>query len=233
MHTAPLAARTQGCNLGFYWWQVLGSNQRRHPMGLSCQAAVMRPDLRLCFRRADFSGHSPPPAEPTWRGGPGDVGAAAMAAGKARVLTRGRDCDPRRVDHIVRRVKDLSRQAARRRDELFTAWRYHAVVTDSPFVLRNSTATTPIVEGVFDACLAEETNVAESCERCRCDRVNVCRTTRHLQGARPDANRTFGKVPAARGYRFRVEDIDVGQRTSHGHVARGVVQAFDWPWSIG
>ena len=22
------------------WWQVLGSNQRRHPMGLSCQAAV-------------------------------------------------------------------------------------------------------------------------------------------------------------------------------------------------
>jgi hypothetical protein len=36
---------------------------------------------------------------------------------------------------IVRRVKDLSRQAAGGQDELFTAWRYHAVLTDSPFVL--------------------------------------------------------------------------------------------------
>jgi Transposase DDE domain group 1 len=36
---------------------------------------------------------------------------------------------------IVRRVKDLSHQAAHGQDELFTAWRYHAVFTDSPFVL--------------------------------------------------------------------------------------------------
>jgi hypothetical protein len=35
---------------------------------------------------------------------------------------------------IVRRVKDLNRQAGAGQDELFTVWRYHAVFTDSPFV---------------------------------------------------------------------------------------------------
>jgi Transposase DDE domain group 1 len=35
---------------------------------------------------------------------------------------------------IVRRVKDLNRQAAAGQDELFGVWRYHAVFTDSPFV---------------------------------------------------------------------------------------------------
>jgi hypothetical protein len=36
---------------------------------------------------------------------------------------------------IVRRVKDLNRKAAQGQDELFPAWRYHAVFTDSPFEL--------------------------------------------------------------------------------------------------
>jgi hypothetical protein len=36
---------------------------------------------------------------------------------------------------IVRRVKDLNRKAAEGQDELFPAWRYHAVFTDSPFEL--------------------------------------------------------------------------------------------------
>jgi hypothetical protein len=35
---------------------------------------------------------------------------------------------------IVRRVKDLNRQAAQGQDELFPAWRYHAIFTGSPFV---------------------------------------------------------------------------------------------------
>ena len=34
---------------------------------------------------------------------------------------------------IVRRVRDLNRQAADGQDELFACWRYHAVFTDSPF----------------------------------------------------------------------------------------------------
>jgi hypothetical protein len=36
---------------------------------------------------------------------------------------------------IVRRVRDLNRQAAAGQDELFDVWRYHAVFTDSPFVM--------------------------------------------------------------------------------------------------
>jgi hypothetical protein len=36
---------------------------------------------------------------------------------------------------IVRRVKDLNHKAADGQDELFDVWRYHAVLTDSPFVM--------------------------------------------------------------------------------------------------
>ena len=48
---------------------------------------------------------------------------------------------------IVRRVRDLNKQAAAGQDELFPAWRYHAVFTDSPFELvisrpKGSTVTT-------------------------------------------------------------------------------------------
>jgi hypothetical protein len=41
---------------------------------------------------------------------------------------------------IVRRVKDLNRQAAQGQDELFCVWRYHAVFTDSPFTLLQAEA---------------------------------------------------------------------------------------------
>ena len=41
---------------------------------------------------------------------------------------------------IVRRVKDLNREAAAGQGELFTAWRYHAVFTDSPFTLLQAEA---------------------------------------------------------------------------------------------
>jgi hypothetical protein len=36
---------------------------------------------------------------------------------------------------IVRRVKDLNPEAAAGQGELFTAWRYHAIFTDSPFMM--------------------------------------------------------------------------------------------------
>ena len=36
---------------------------------------------------------------------------------------------------VVRRVRDLNKQAADGQDELFPVWRYHAVFTDSPFEL--------------------------------------------------------------------------------------------------
>jgi DDE family transposase len=41
---------------------------------------------------------------------------------------------------IVRRVKDLNPKARQGQDALFTAWRYHAVFTDSPFVLLQAEA---------------------------------------------------------------------------------------------
>jgi hypothetical protein len=41
---------------------------------------------------------------------------------------------------IVRRVKDLNHQAGQGQDELFTVWRYHAVFTDSPFVMLQAEA---------------------------------------------------------------------------------------------
>jgi Transposase DDE domain group 1 len=36
---------------------------------------------------------------------------------------------------IVRRVRDLNKEAVPEQGELFTAWRYHAIFTDSPFVM--------------------------------------------------------------------------------------------------
>jgi hypothetical protein len=36
---------------------------------------------------------------------------------------------------IVRRVRDLNKQAAAGQDELFPAWRYQAVSTDSSFTV--------------------------------------------------------------------------------------------------
>ena len=53
---------------------------------------------------------------------------------------------------IVRRVKDLNRQAAQGQDALFTLWRYHAVFTDSPFAMLQAEAhhrDHAIVEQVF------------------------------------------------------------------------------------
>ncbi len=53
---------------------------------------------------------------------------------------------------IVRRVKDLNRQAGQGQDELFCVWRYHAVFTDSPFVTLQAEAQHrdhAVVEQVF------------------------------------------------------------------------------------
>jgi hypothetical protein len=50
----------------------------------------------------------------------------AFAPGKGQAVT---------ARLIVRRVRDLNKQAAAGQDELFPVWRYHAVFTDSPFEL--------------------------------------------------------------------------------------------------
>jgi hypothetical protein len=56
---------------------------------------------------------------------------------------------------IVRRVRDLSPGAAAGQDELFTAWRYHALLTDSPFQTVQAEAQHrdhAIIEQVFADC---------------------------------------------------------------------------------
>jgi hypothetical protein len=53
---------------------------------------------------------------------------------------------------IVRRVRDLNPKASQGQDELFTAWRYHALFTDSPFEMTQAEAhhrDHAIVEQVF------------------------------------------------------------------------------------
>ena len=53
---------------------------------------------------------------------------------------------------IVRRVRDLNPKASQGQDELFTAWRYHAVFTDSPFEMIQAEAhhrDHAIIEQVF------------------------------------------------------------------------------------
>jgi hypothetical protein len=53
---------------------------------------------------------------------------------------------------IVRRVRDLNPEASQGQDELFAAWRYHAVFTDSPFEMIQAEAhhrDHAIIEQVF------------------------------------------------------------------------------------
>jgi hypothetical protein len=56
---------------------------------------------------------------------------------------------------IVRRVRDLNRKAAEGQDELFSIWRYHALLTDSPFEMIQAEAhhrDHAVVEQVFADC---------------------------------------------------------------------------------
>jgi Transposase DDE domain group 1 len=55
-----------------------------------------------------------------------EVQYTAFASKKGRAVT---------ARLVVRRVRDLNKQAADGQDELFPVWRYHAVFTDSPFEL--------------------------------------------------------------------------------------------------
>jgi len=55
-----------------------------------------------------------------------ETGYTAFASKKGKAVT---------ARLIVRRVRDLNRKASAGQDELFPAWRYHAVFTDSPFEL--------------------------------------------------------------------------------------------------
>jgi hypothetical protein len=75
-----------------------------------------------------------------------EAGYTAFTSGKNKAIT---------ARLIVRRVKDLNRQATAGQDELFPVWRYHAVFTDSPFALiqaEEQHRDHAVVEQVFADC---------------------------------------------------------------------------------
>src|SRR5689334_8554031 len=124
---------------------------------------------------------------------------------------------------IVRRVRDLSKQAAEGQGELFPAWRHHAVFTDSPFELvqaEEKHRDHAVVEQVFadwsDGPLAHlpsgffPANAAWL----------TCAAIAHnlLRAAGSLASLAYGK---ARGATIRRDLIDVAARTArhgHGHI---------------
>ena len=132
---------------------------------------------------------------------------------------------------IVRRVRDLNRQAPAGQDELFPAWRYHAVFTDSPFELiqaEEQHRDLAIVEQVFadwtDGPLAHlpsgffPANAAWL----------TCAAIAHnlLRAAGSLASLAYGK---ARGATIRRDLIDVAARTArhgHGHITLHLPEAW-------
>jgi hypothetical protein len=138
---------------------------------------------------------------------------------------------------IVRRVRDLNKQAAAGQGELFPAWRYHAVFTDSPFELiqaEEQHRDHAVVEQVFadwsDGPLAHlpsgvfPANVAWL----------ACAAIAHnlLRAAGSLASLAYGK---ARGATIRRDLIDVAARTArHGrghitlHLPEGWHREHEW-----
>jgi hypothetical protein len=124
---------------------------------------------------------------------------------------------------IVRRVQDLNKQAAAGQDELFPAWRYHAVFTDSPFQLvqaEEQHRDHAIVEQVFadwsDGPLAYLPSGVFPANAAWL----ACAAIAHnlLRAAGSLASLAYGK---ARGATLRRDLIDVAARTArhgHGHI---------------
>lgn len=132
---------------------------------------------------------------------------------------------------IVRRVRDLNKKAAAGQDELFPAWRYHAVFTDSPFELiqaegqhRGHAVVEQVFADVTDGPLAHlpsgffPANAAWL----------TCAAIAHnlLRAAGALASLAYGK---ARGTTIRRDLIDVAARTARhgrGHITLHLPRAW-------
>jgi hypothetical protein len=124
---------------------------------------------------------------------------------------------------IVRRVRDLNRQAPAGQEELFPAWRYHAVFTDSPFELvqaEEQHRDHAIVEQVFadwtDGPLAHLPSGVFPANAAWL----ACAAIAHnlLRAAGSLASLAYAK---ARGATIRRDLIDVAARAArhgHGHI---------------
>jgi hypothetical protein len=132
---------------------------------------------------------------------------------------------------IVRRVRDLNKPAAAGQDELFPAWRYHAVFTDSPFELAQAEEQHrdhAVVEQVFadwtDGPLAHLPSGIFPANAAWL----ACAAIAHnlLRAAGSLASLAYGK---ARGATIRRDLIDVAARTARhgrGHVTLHLPEAW-------
>jgi hypothetical protein len=132
---------------------------------------------------------------------------------------------------IVRRVRDLNKQAAAGQGELFPAWRYHAVFTDSPVELVQAEAQHrdhAIVEQVFadwtDGPLAHLPSGVFPANAAWL----ACAAISHnlLRAAGSLASLAYGK---ARGATIRRDLIDVAARTARhgrGHITLHLPEAW-------
>jgi hypothetical protein len=132
---------------------------------------------------------------------------------------------------IVRRVRDQNKQAAAGQDELFPAWRYHAVFTDSPVELiqaEDQHRDHAIVEQVFadwsDGPLAHLPSGSFAANAAWL----TCAAIAHnlLRAAGSLASMAYAK---ARGATIRRDLIDVAARTSRhgrGHITLHLPEAW-------
>jgi len=138
---------------------------------------------------------------------------------------------------IIRRVKDLNRQAAAGQDELFCLWRYHAIFTDSPFVLLQAEEQHrdhAVVEQVFADWTAGPLAHLPSGSFPANAAWLACAAISHnlLRAAGPLASLGYAK---ARGATLRRDLIDVAARTArHGrghitvHLPEGWHRQAEW-----
>jgi hypothetical protein len=132
---------------------------------------------------------------------------------------------------IVRRVRDLNKQAPAGQGELFPAWRYHAVFTDSPVELiqaEEQHRDHAVVEQVFadwtDGPLAHLPSGIFPANAAWL----TCAAITHnlLRAAGSLASLAYGK---ARGATIRRDLIDVAARTArhgHGHITLHLPEAW-------
>ena len=155
--------------------------------------------------------------------GVAEIGYTAFTSRKGKAIT---------ARLIVRRVKDLNRQAPAGQDGLFDVWRHHAVFTDSPFVLLQAEEQHrdhAIVEQV----LADQASGPLAHLPSGVFPANAawlaCAAIAHnlLRAAGSLASLAHGK---ARGATLRRDLIDVAARTArhgHGHITLHLPEA--WP----
>ena len=138
---------------------------------------------------------------------------------------------------IVRRVRDLNKQAAAGQDELFPLWRYHAVFSDSPFELiqaegqhRDHAIVEQVFADVTDGPLAHMPSGSFAANAA----WTACAAIAHnlLRAAGSLASLAYAK---ARGATLRRDLINVAARTArHGrghitlHLPEGWHREHQW-----